>query len=123
MDIKDEIYGEFKVAEPVLISLINSQPIQRLKGIDNYGIPKEMYQFPGFSRFDHSLGVLLLLRRLGAGIEEQVAGLLHDVSHTAFSHVVDWAIGDSEKEDLGFNSFLEEQRRQNEKGLKITLKN
>lgn len=42
------------------------------------------------SRFDHSMGVLLLVRRLGAGLDEQIAALLHDVSHTAFSHVIDY---------------------------------
>lgn len=31
---------------------------------------------------------------LGASLEEQVAGLLHDVSHPAFSHIYDWAIED-----------------------------
>jgi uncharacterized protein len=30
-----------------------------------------------------------VLQRLGAGLEERVAGLLHDVPHTAFSHTVD----------------------------------
>jgi hypothetical protein len=33
---------------------------------------------------------MLLLRKLGASIEEQIAGLLHDVPHTAFSHVIDF---------------------------------
>ena len=42
--------------------------------------------------FEHSLGVYLLLRRLGADRREQVAGLLHDISHTAFSHAVDFLI-------------------------------
>ena len=45
---------------------------------------------PHTTRFEHSVGVMLLVRRLGAGIEEQVAALLHDVSHTAFSHVIDY---------------------------------
>ncbi|MCJ7700867.1 MAG: HD domain-containing protein, partial [Anaerolineales bacterium] len=42
------------------------------------------------SRFEHSVGALLLVRRLGASLEEQVAALLHDISHTAFSHVIDY---------------------------------
>jgi len=33
---------------------------------------------------------MLLVRRLGGGLEEQIAALLHDVSHTAFSHVIDY---------------------------------
>lgn len=42
-----------------------------------------------YTRFEHSVGVQQLIQRLGGSVEEQVAGLLHDVSHTAFSHVVD----------------------------------
>jgi len=37
---------------------------------------------------------MILVRRLGAPIDEQVAALLHDVSHTAFSHVIDFVFDD-----------------------------
>ncbi|RZK97798.1 MAG: HD domain-containing protein, partial [Hymenobacter sp.] len=47
------------------------------------------------TRLEHSTEVMLLLRRLGASELEQVAGLLHDVSHTAFSHVVDYVLGNA----------------------------
>ncbi|MEW6723088.1 MAG: HD domain-containing protein, partial [Candidatus Micrarchaeota archaeon] len=90
MRVADGLYGEFEIGEPVLAALIRSPDVQRLKGIAQYGIPYDYYPVPGFSRFDHSLGVMLLLRRLGASIEEQAAGLLHDISHTAFSHVTDY---------------------------------
>jgi len=43
---------------------------------------------------------MLLLKKLGASEEEQIAGLLHDVSHTAFSHVIDWVLGDGKTEDF-----------------------
>ena len=96
---QDIIYGVEEIKEKGLIELINSRPIQRLKGVSQFGMPDEYYHKQGFSRYEHSMGVLILLRRLGAGLEEQVAGLLHDVSHTAFSHVIDWVMGDSSKED------------------------
>ncbi len=99
MKIKDIVYGEEEINEPVLIELINSYPLQRLKEVSQFGMPEEYLHKKGFSRFEHSLGVLILLRRLGADLEEQVAGLLHDVSHTAFSHLIDWVIGDYSKED------------------------
>ncbi len=100
MKIHDFVYGDFEINDPVLIALIKSQPVQRLKGIAQYGIPKEYCLFPGFSRFDHSIGVMLLLAKIGASQEEQVAGLLHDISHTAFSHVFDWIVGSSDKENF-----------------------
>src|SRR3989338_7855584 len=92
MKIKDPIYGEFEIKEPVLIELINSKPVQRLKNIDQNGLPKEYTDFPRCNRYDHSIGVMLILRKLGASVEEQIAGLLHDVAHTAFSHMIDWVI-------------------------------
>jgi HD superfamily phosphohydrolase len=41
---------------------------------------------------------LILLRRLDASLTEQVAGLLHDVSHTAFSHVADFVFPNKEND-------------------------
>lgn len=99
MIIADSIYGEEKIEEPVLTDLINSKAIQRLKNISQQGLPREYYHLPVFSRYEHSVGVLILLKRLNACLEEQIAGLLHDTSHTAFSHVIDWVIGDPNKED------------------------
>ena len=39
------------------------------------------------THFEHSLGAFILVRRLDAALDEQIAALLHDASHTAFSHV------------------------------------
>lgn len=107
MLISDRIYGQSEVREPVLLELIESPSVQRLKGINQLGVPEEFYFLKGFSRYEHCVGVMLLLRKLGAGVEEQVAGLLHDVSHTAFSHVIDWVIrGSGGKEDYQDENHL-----------------
>ena len=89
--IKDKIYGNFKITEPVLIELIKSKALQRLKGVGQNGAHDFHYTSPGpFTRYQHSIGVMLLLRKFKASLEEQIAGLLHDISHTAFSHVADF---------------------------------
>ena len=103
--VNDAIYGKYKINEPVLVELIKSKPIQRLKKIAQLGIPNRFYHIRGFSRFEHSLGVMLLLKKLNASTEEQAAGLLHDVSHTAFSHVFDWLVGNQEAEDYQDKSY------------------
>lgn len=102
MRLYDVNYGQFEVDEPVLVELISSGVMDRLKRIGQMGIPAEYYPFFCYSRYEHSVGVMLLLRRLGASLEEQAAGLLHDASHTAFSHVIDWVLGEGAKgnEDL-----------------------
>lgn len=99
MIIKDAVYGDFDVNEDIIVELINSEPLKRLKNISQQGYPNgTQTEFPIFSRYEHSVGVMLILRKLNASTEEQVAGLLHDVSHTAFSHIIDWVVGDRKNE-------------------------
>lgn len=90
MIIKDTVYGKIEVKEPVLLDLINSRPLQRLRGINQAG---SQLVFPHITvtRFEHSIGVMHLLKIKDASLEEQIAGLLHDVPHTAFSHAMDYA--------------------------------
>ena len=95
--IKHKIYGQVKITEPVLIELIKSPALQRLKKIEQHGtwqLHKDYKQSYYFSRYTHSIGVMLLLRKFNASVEEQLHGLLHDVSHTVFSHVADFLFGD-----------------------------
>ncbi|MGH0677063.1 HD domain-containing protein [Bacillus luti] len=89
MLISDVLYGEFEI-DQVLEELIVSKPVQRLKGIHQNGASYLMNEKWNVTRFDHSVGAMLLIKKLGGSVEEQIAGLLHDVSHTAFSHVIDY---------------------------------
>jgi len=79
MLIKDKIFGKVKINEPVLLELLKSPPILRLKSISQFGVPDKYYHIKNFNRYEHSMGVMILLRKLGATPEEQIAGLLHDV--------------------------------------------
>lgn len=99
LTVHGPLYGSFTITSPVIHELINSHPLQRLKGIAQFGIPNEFNSVESFSRFDHCVGVMLLLKKLGASEVEQIAGLLHDVAHTAFSHTIDWVVGSGMTED------------------------
>lgn len=92
MQIEDRIYGKTDVDEPVLLDLLASPSLQRLKGIDQAGFFEPHFPGTAHSRYEHSVGVMLLLRRYQADIAEQIAGLLHDVSHSAFSHCADYVM-------------------------------
>lgn len=106
MEIRDAIYGKEEINDAVLVELINSKAIQRLKKVSQWRLPSKYYHLKnGYSRYDHSIGVLILLRRLGADIKEQIAGLLHDVSHTTFSHLIDWIQGDPSRENYQDSIF------------------
>ncbi|PJD95018.1 MAG: hypothetical protein CK425_09745 [Parachlamydia sp.] len=91
-------YGSLEVDEPVLLKLIESPSFQRLKYIHQYGVAYYTTHAEEYTRYDHSLGVFAILRLKNASLEEQIAGLLHDVSHTVFSHVGDWIFGKAHRE-------------------------
>jgi len=113
----DRVYGKFEINEPVILELIESKHLQRLKEIDQAGYrllwvkPNAETGEYDHSRFAHSLGVYLLLKKFNAPLEEQIAGLIHDVSHSVFSHCIDYVLeAGSEKEhnhqDNVFENFV-----------------
>ena len=84
MHYLNAVCGPVSIDEPVLIDLINSSAVQRLHHILQHGITGFLGMTQPITRFQHSVGVMLLTRRLGASLSKQIAALLHDVSHTAF---------------------------------------
>jgi HD superfamily phosphohydrolase len=90
--IHDKLYGEHTITEPVLVQLLQCPELVRLKGVCQHGITGLLGFTPQVTRFEHSVGAFLLVRKVGGSLEEQVAALLHDVSHTALSHVIDYAL-------------------------------
>lgn len=98
-EIIETFYGPLEVEEPILIELIHSPPLQRLKSIHQYGVSYYTTHREEYNRYDHSIGVFAILKLKGASLEEQISGLLHDVSHTVFSHVGDWVFGKEYQED------------------------
>jgi hypothetical protein len=94
----DRVYGPVQIDDPDILALIATPTFERLGRIRQAGPSAMAFPFKTVTRREHSLGVHLLLRRLGADRREQVAGLLHDVSHTAFSHAVDFVV-DSDEQD------------------------
>lgn len=84
---------------PVLARLCETAPMLRLKDVGmNCGC--EYTSFPKFrrcasySRYDHSLGVGLIVWHFTKDEKQAVAGLLHDISTPVFAHVVDFMNGD-----------------------------
>lgn len=89
MLISDKLYGNFEI-EKVLIELIESKPIQRLKGIHQGGASYLVNENWNVTRYEHSIGVMFLIRKLGGSIEEQIAGLLqrgHRFFHASIKYL------------------------------------
>ena len=95
---RDRVYGSVSIEDSKILHLISCATFERLKGVRQAGPSALAYQFKDVTRYEHSLGVFILLRRLRAPRREQIAGLLHDISHTAFSHAVDFVFTSSEQD-------------------------
>jgi len=117
----DRVYGKVEITESAILELIESPTLQRLKGIDQAG-HRPLWVKPNIkvgrydhSRFSHSIGVYLLLRKYNAPFPEQIAGLIHDVSHSAFSHAGDYIFNEgSQKEHSHQDNIFEEYVRNSE---------
>ena len=90
---------------PVFIEeLINTTEFKRLKNVGmNCGC--EYTSFPIFAkgkdytRYDHSIGVALIIWNFTKDIKQSIAGLLHDISSPVFAHVIDFLNGDHETQE------------------------
>jgi len=94
--LRDPVHGAVQVGDLEWL-LLESQPMQRLRGIRQLGLVEAVYPGAGHTRFEHSVGTMHMAGRLalhlGLSAEEaakaRLAGLLHDVGHSAFSHAVE----------------------------------
>ncbi len=91
-------------AGPAVRALLDTAPLQRLRGVRQLGLAHLVYPGGGHSRMEHSLGVYAMGRQLlghlfareGAryltaedGYAFLAACLLHDVGHYPFSHTLE----------------------------------
>lgn len=109
MILTDSIYGQFTV-EPIIKKLINTPTVQRLKNIHQGGASYLVNPKWNVTRYEHSIGTMLFIKLMGGSLEEQIAGLLHDISHTAFSHVIDFALENSNEDyhEIIYSKVVEE---------------
>ncbi len=103
--IQQHLWQIYHTDIPEFIRSIAETPaMQRLKDIGmNCGC--EYTSFPLFiglqkySRFNHSIGVGLIVWHFTHDIRQTVAALLHDISTPVFAHVIDFMNGDHERQE------------------------
>ncbi|HEY9247373.1 MAG TPA: HD domain-containing protein, partial [Candidatus Methanoperedens sp.] len=94
--IIDPIYGRINISGLEQI-IINTPGMARLRRVQQLGLADLAFPGANHTRFEHSIGTLYIAdkiaRYLELGEEEimkvRLAGLLHDIGHSAFSHVVE----------------------------------
>lgn len=109
--IDDVIYGPTEITEQVLLDLLDSKTVTRTRRISQLGLPQQYHYLKTFSRESHNIGAMILVRKLDGSLDEQIASLLHDTSHTAFSHMIDWIVGSQERADFQDNGHAEFLRK------------
>ena len=132
---QDPLYGQIAVADPLLLGLIDSRAVQRLRHIRQLGVSYLTFLGAEHSRFSHSLGAMTLMGRALQHLEQEegikigragrelalAAALLHDIGHCAFSHTLETAlIGHHER--MGVRLLREEpelKRRLGPKGPRV----
>ena len=67
MRITDILYDEWQI-DGVLEELIMSKPVQRLKGVHQGGASYLINEKWNVTRYEHSVGVMLLIRKLGGSL-------------------------------------------------------
>jgi HD superfamily phosphohydrolase len=96
--IRDAVHGDIAFS-PLEMAVIDTPPVQRLRGIKQLGASHLVYPSAVHTRFEHSLGTCWLAKKLLAELAERgwtvdpedalavpLAALLHDVTHVPFGH-------------------------------------
>jgi putative nucleotidyltransferase with HDIG domain len=106
--IRDALHGTVQLSS-LEERLLDTQQMQRLRGIRQLSMAYLVYPGANHTRFEHSIGTLYLAGRIckEIGLDEDIAqqvkaaALLHDIGHCAFSHegesVVSRFLGSHEK--------------------------
>ncbi|MFV0393033.1 MAG: HD domain-containing protein [Coprobacillaceae bacterium] len=107
---RDAVHNYIYVEYQLILDLIDTKEMQRLRRIKQLGGTYQVYQSAEHSRFSHSLGVYYIIMMMledhciGSEINDydkltvMCAGLLHDIGHGPFSHSFEDALGFNHEE-------------------------
>jgi HD superfamily phosphohydrolase len=94
--IQDAVWGAIP-ADRLMADFMDTPEVQRLRHIKQLGLANLVFPSAVHTRFEHSLGVTYLVRRMSdlLGLRKDelelltVSAVLHDVGHGPFSHVTE----------------------------------
>lgn len=109
---RDPVHGFVELPRKLILLLVDTFEFQRLRRLTQLGTSSFTYPGAEHSRFQHSLGVAHLFRKLAHELELQgsplteeefivgtCAALLHDLGHSPFSHALEGILGKKHHEE------------------------
>jgi hypothetical protein len=95
--IHDPVHGSMRLSGLVL-DLVDTPEVQRLRNIRQLGLANLVFPGANHSRFEHTLGVAYLLKRMNEELKLRghelnlllAAATLHDVGHAPYSHTLEY---------------------------------
>ncbi|WP_127848453.1 HD domain-containing protein [Lacticaseibacillus hulanensis] len=111
---RDPVHNYIHVQHQVILDLINTPEMQRLRRIHQLGVSNLVFQGAEHTRFTHSLGVYEIARKICDNFQQNYptknggadglwddnerlialcAALLHDIGHGAYSHTFEHIFG------------------------------
>jgi HD superfamily phosphohydrolase/uncharacterized protein YwgA len=92
----DPIYGRIELSDLEHL-IINTPEMARLRRIQQLGLADLSFPGANHTRFEHSAGTLFIADKIAKAlgipkediVKVRLAALLHDIGHSAFSHVVE----------------------------------
>ncbi len=97
--IHDAIHGSIRF-EGVTLRLLETPELQRMSGIKQLGLGYLVFPGANHTRLEHSIGVSYMAgemaKHLGLDPHEvtlvKIAGLLHDIGHSPYSHTLEYVL-------------------------------
>lgn len=105
-DLPDSVNEYFHILSKeipdFIFEYVKAPEMQRLKGIGmscgvNFSKLRPNVMF--YSRYEHSIGVALIVWNFTKDKKQALAGLFHDIANPAFSHCIDFLNGDYETQE------------------------
>ncbi len=98
--VRDPVIGYIGLTD-VEKNIVDTYPVQRLRGIKQLSVSNFTYPGGDHSRFSHSLGAMHFAGKMAESLKSEeewqlarLAGLLHDVGHGPFSHSYEAILSD-----------------------------
>ena len=130
----DPVHGFIAVPRALLLPLILTPEVQRLRRIRQLGVGYLVFPGGEHTRFTHALGAMALMQDTLAGLAEKgtpispeehqaalAAALLHDIGHGPFSHTLEYELIDGFRHEAMSRALIVALNQRFDGALDLTL--